>query len=78
MLLSQLSYAIKNQLKAPIAPYKGLEYEMSPTRSISFFLLVLYGIRMAFMHDRKYPRLLYITKNQRKAGNAPSRGLWVP
>ena len=45
MLLRQLSYAIKNQLKAPKAPYKGLWDEMSPTRSISCLSLVLYGIR---------------------------------
>ena len=36
MLLRQLSYAIKNQLKAPKAP----------TRSISCLSLVLYGIRI--------------------------------
>ena len=35
MLLRQLSYAIKNQLKAPKAP----------TRGISCLSLVLYGIR---------------------------------
>ena len=45
MLLRQLSYAIKNQLKAPKAPYLGLWDEMLPTRGISCLSLVLYGIR---------------------------------
>ena len=47
MLLRQLSYAIKNQLKAPKAPYKGLWDEMPPTRGISCLSLVLYGIIQA-------------------------------
>ena len=46
MLLRQLSYAIKNQLKAPKAPYLGLWDEMPPTRGISCLSLVLYGIRI--------------------------------
>ena len=46
MLLRQLSYALKNQLKAPKAPYKGLWDEMPPTRGISCLSLVLYGIRI--------------------------------
>ena len=45
VLLHQLSYAIKNQLKAPKAPYSGLWDEMPPTRGISCLSLVLYGIR---------------------------------
>ena len=45
-MLRQLSYAIKNQLKAPKAPYKGLWDEMPPTRGISCLSLVLYGIRI--------------------------------
>ena len=35
MLLRQPSYAIKNQLKAPKAPYLGLWDEMPPTRGFS-------------------------------------------
>ena len=46
MLLRQLSYAIKNHLKAPKASYQGLWDEMPPTRGISCLSLVLYGIRM--------------------------------
>ena len=45
MLLRQLSYAIKNQLKAPKAP-RGLWDEMPPTRGIFCLSLVLYGIRI--------------------------------
>ena len=43
VMLRQLSYAIKNQLKAPKAPYKGL----------SCLSLVLYGIRISgSMHGK--------------------------
>ena len=35
VLFRQHSYAIKNQLKAPKAPYWGLWDEMPPTRGIS-------------------------------------------
>ena len=45
MLLRHLSYAIKNHLKAPKVPYKGLWDEMPPTRGISCLSLILYGIR---------------------------------
>ena len=51
MLLHQLSYAIKNQLKAPKAPYLGLWDEMPPSRGISCLSLVLYGIRRELTYD---------------------------
>ena len=41
----QLSYAIKNQLKAPKAPIGGLWDEIPPLGGISCLSLVLYGIR---------------------------------
>ena len=58
MLLRQLSYAIKNQLKAPKAPYLGLWDEMLPTRGISCLSLVLYGIRIGSGDDDMLLRLL--------------------
>ena len=45
VLLRQLSYAIKNQLKAPKAPIGGLWDEIPPLGGISCLSLVLYGIR---------------------------------
>ena len=53
VLLHQLSYAIKSQLKAPKAPYKGLWDEMPPTRGISCLSLVLYGIRIGGFHPKE-------------------------
>ena len=49
MVLRQLSYAIKSQLKAPKAPYLGLWDEMHPARAISCLSLVLYGMRVVSM-----------------------------
>ena len=48
MLLRQLSYAIKNQLKANKALYQGLKDKMPPTRHISCPTLVHYGITGAY------------------------------
>ena len=44
VLLHQLSYAIKNQLKAPKAPSRGLWDEMPSTRGISCLSIALFGI----------------------------------
>ena len=56
MLLRQLSYAIKNQLKAPKTPYWGLWDEMPPTRGISCLSLVLYGMRIGSEHNQGLER----------------------
>ena len=52
VLLRQHSYAIKNQLEALKPPYCGLWDAMPHTRGISWLLLVLYGIKVAFMHGK--------------------------
>ena len=67
VLLRQHYYAIKNQLKTPIrSPYYG---------GISCPSLVLYGMRAAIIDLTLHGSHPYAIKNQRKARNAPRRGI---